>query len=76
MRSNSHADSVLAFKKRMKLGRFTDGDPAAQAEAQAREAAKEQQEKEEAEAIPIGGRCEVALPATTAKRGTVVFVGM
>ena len=64
-------DSVLAFKKRMKLGQFAERDPAAEEEARAREEA----EKREAEAIPVGSRCEVTLPGTTAKRGTIMFVG-
>lgn len=64
-------DSVLAFKKRMKLGQFVEKDPAAEAEA----AAKEVIEKQEAEAIPVGSRCEVTLPGATPRRGTVMFVG-
>lgn len=64
-------DSVLAFKKRMKLGQFAEKDPAAEAEAAAREDA----DRKEAEAIPVGSRCEVALPGTVPKRGTVMFVG-
>ena len=55
----------------MKLGRFSEKDPEAEREA----AAKEEQEKAEAEAIPVGARCEVTLPGTTPKRGTVMFVG-
>jgi tubulin-folding cofactor B len=65
------ADSVLAFKKRMKLAQFVERDPAAEEEARAREEA----DKREAEAIPVGSRCEVTLPGATAKRGTVMFVG-
>lgn len=56
----------------MKLGRYADKDPAAEAEA----ATKEQQEKAETEAIPIGARCEVAITGSSmAKRGTVMFAG-
>lgn len=56
----------------MKLGRFADKDPVAETEA----AAKEQQEKAETEAVPIGARCEVTLAGSSmAKRGTVMFAG-
>ena len=55
----------------MKLGQFAERDPAAEAEA----AAREEADKREAEAIPVGSRCEVALPGTVPKRGTVMFVG-
>ena len=55
----------------MKLGQFAEKDTAAEAEA----AAREEAEKKTAEAIPVGSRCEVALPGTVAKRGTVLFVG-
>lgn len=56
----------------MKLGRFGDKDP----EAEAKAAAQEEQEREEVQAIPIGARCEVTVPGTMPKRGTVMFVGM
>ena len=65
------ADSVLAFKKRMKLGQFAEKDPSAEAET----AVREEADRKEAEAIPVGSRCEVALPGTVPKRGTVMFVG-
>ena len=55
----------------MKLGQFAERDPAAEEEARVREEA----EKREAEAISVGSRCEVTLPGTVAKRGTVMFVG-
>ena len=55
----------------MKLGRFAEKSEESQAET----AAKEEREKAEAEAIPIGARCEVNLPGSMPKRGTVMFVG-
>ena len=55
----------------MKLGQFAERDPAAEAEA----AAREEADKKEAEAVPVGSRCEVALPGAVPKRGTVMFVG-
>ena len=55
----------------MKLGQFAEKDPSAEAEA----ATWEETDRKEAEAIPVGSRCEVALPGTVPKRGTVMFVG-
>lgn len=65
-------DSVLAFKKRMKLGRFADKDP----EAEAKAAAKDEEERLLAESIALGARCEVTVPGAMPKRGVVMFVGM
>ena len=67
------ADSVLAFKQRMKLGRFTDEGKDSQGGEQEEE--RERQEKAEADAIPVGSRCEVTLQKSTPRRGTVMFVG-
>lgn len=64
-------DSVLAFKKRMKLGRFANKDPEALAQA----AAQEESEKLLSESISIGARCQVTFGAQP-KRGVVMFVGM
>ena len=65
-------DSVLAFKKKMKLAQFAEKDPEAVRQA----AEKERKEKEMAEAIAVGSRCEVVLPGTLPKRGTVMFTGV
>ena len=54
----------------MKMGRFAEGNPQAETEE------GEKQEKIKADAIPVGSRCEVTLPGTTPKRGTIMFVGM
>eukprot|EP00731_Ephydatia_muelleri_P027709 Em0019g582a len=64
-------DTVMAFKKQLKLGRFAEKDDATKEE----EEEKERQDKMEAEAITIGSRCEVLLPQEAPKRGTVMFVG-
>ena len=58
---------MLALKKRMKLGQFADRS-AASKEA-------EEREKEMAEAIAVGSRCEVTVGQTSPKRGIVMFVG-
>ncbi|TRM58756.1 CAP Gly-rich domain-containing protein [Schizophyllum amplum] len=60
---SKRADTVLAYKQRMKMGRF------AEKEANAAEEAKEV-------AIPVGSRCEIeSNEAGLHKRGTVRFVG-
>lgn len=63
-------DSVLAFKQRMKLGRFADKEKESQGGAE-----EEEREKAEADAIPVGSRCEVTLAKSSPRRGTVLFVG-
>ena len=67
------SDSVLAFKKRMKLGRFSDQSQGSESAAEA--AAREEQERAEAEAISVGARWEITLPGITPRRGTVMFGG-
>ncbi len=62
---------MLAFKKKMKLAQFAEKDPEEVRKAEE----KERKEKELAEAIVVGSRCEVALPGAMPKRGTVMFTG-
>ena len=64
-------DSALAFKKRMKLGQFADHSAAA---SETPEEA-ERREKEVADAIAVGSRCEVTVAQMAPKRGIVMFVG-
>lgn len=64
----SSLDSALAFKKRMKLAQFAERNPEAAEEM-------ERKQKEAADAIPVGSRCEVTVAKAAPKRGTVMFVG-
>ena len=65
------SDSVLAFKKRNRLGRFADKD---QEEEKKKEEAQ-QKEEEQAKAITIGSRCLVTRSGVTVRKGVVRFVG-
>ena len=67
IRHGNIADSVQAFKRRMKLGRFAEKDSKAGADPEA--------EEREADAIPVGSRCEISLPEYAPRKGTVMFVG-
>jgi tubulin-folding cofactor B len=64
-------DSVLAFKKRNKLGRFGDQDP--QEQEKKEEALRKEEEK--AKAITINSRCLVTRSGVPARKGVVRFVG-
>lgn len=55
----------------MKLGQFADRGAAS---VTAKEEA-ERKEKETADAITVGSRCEVTVAQSSPKRGTVMFVG-
>ena len=60
------AESLRAYKQKMKLGQFKD------------EASKEEirrEEEEIAKHITVGSRCEVRLPGSLVRRGTVKYVG-
>ncbi|KAJ2459786.1 hypothetical protein GGF42_001249 [Coemansia sp. RSA 2424] len=62
-------DSVRAFKRRHRMGRFADG-------ASEMSIGEDAKAKELALSIPVGSRCEVAMPdGEFKKRGTVRFVG-
>lgn len=64
----TRTDSVLAFKKKHKMGRFAD-------DYEEQMAAKEKAEEEEASKITVGSRCEVTVKSAGARRGVVRFVG-
>ncbi|KAL5256718.1 hypothetical protein ACHWQZ_G011846 [Mnemiopsis leidyi] len=61
-------DSVQAFKKRNKMGRFNP-------EVQAKLAAQAEENKELALKMKIGDRCEARTPKQPVRRGEVMFVG-
>ncbi|XP_063695420.1 tubulin-folding cofactor B-like [Bolinopsis microptera] len=61
-------DTVQAFKKRNKLGRFNP-------EVQAKLAAQSEENKERASKMNIGDRCEARTPKQPPRRGQVMFVG-
>ena len=61
-------DSVQAFKKKNKMGRF---NPALQAKL----AAAEEENKEKALTLKVGDRCEATAPKTPVRRGEIMFVG-
>lgn len=68
-------DSVAAFKRRNKLGRFSDADPAAVKAAEAEAARKAAEEEQMAASMTVGSRCEVAVPKAPVRRGTIAFNG-
>jgi len=68
-------DSVAAFKRRNKLGRFSETDPAAAKAAEAEAARKAAEEEQMASSMTVGSRCEVAITKAPVRRGTVAFNG-
>ncbi|XP_068766313.1 tubulin-folding cofactor B [Struthio camelus] len=68
---DKRAESARSFLKRRQLGRY--------AEAERRGAEQERRQAEErelADAIPLGARCRVRVPGQPAKLGTVMYVGL
>ena len=54
----------------MKLGRFAEGTGSHELAEEV-----EKKEREKADAIPVGSRCEVTVAKSIPKKGTVMFVG-
>lgn len=69
------ADSVRAFKQKMKMGQFREMDPEEQKRKDEEEAQKEAAEKTKLDSMKVGNRCEVSVPAQPTKRGTVMYLG-
>eukprot|EP00116_Pleurobrachia_bachei_P010581 sb/3470843/ len=65
---DSREDTVQAFKRKNKLGRFNP-------EVQAKLAAQEEENKERALKMSVGDRCETKTPNQPARRGEIMFVG-
>lgn len=68
-------DSIAAFKRRNKLGRFGDADPAAAKAAEEEAARKAAEEEQLAAGMVVGSRCQVAAPKAPVRRGAVAFNG-
>lgn len=68
-------DSILAWKRRNKLGQFREIDPEEVKRAEEERELMERKEKEQAEALSVGSRCEVRLPSQPPKRGIIEFIG-
>lgn len=70
---SKRTDTVMAFKKRNKLGRF---DPERAAAMAKKEEEQEHEGEEDAKAINKGDRCEVTIPGTGGpRRGMVMYKG-
>ena len=65
-------DSVLAFKKKHKMGRFAEKD----GDAEKAELEEEERQAKLAGEMKVGDRCEVRVAhSAEAKRGTIMFIG-
>ncbi|OWF45699.1 tubulin-folding cofactor B-like [Mizuhopecten yessoensis] len=69
-------DSVRAFKERNKMGRFQEISPEEQKKLDEEKAKKAEAEKQKAESLHVGDRCEVRIPAQPVKRGQIKYVGL
>ena len=65
-------DSVLAFKKKHKMGRFAEKD----GDAEKAELEEEERQAKLVGEMKVGDRCEVRVAhSAEAKRGTIMFIG-
>jgi len=67
-------DTVQAYLKRNKLGKYNEEEMAALAKAK-EEAEKEDENRIQSNGIVDGARCEVSVPGQMSRRGTVRYVG-
>ena len=74
MSSLVFTDSLLAFKKRNKLGRFGDKESQDKELQEKKEEAK-RKEEEKAQTITIASRCLVTRSGMPPRKGVVKFVG-
>ncbi|VDD74597.1 unnamed protein product [Mesocestoides corti] len=71
----SRKESLLAWKKKHKLGQFKEVDPAELKAAEEARLAKNAADKERIENMEVGKRCEVRVPNQPTKRGEIAFLG-
>ncbi|KAL7056894.1 hypothetical protein AAHC03_019400 [Spirometra sp. Aus1] len=69
-------DTVLAWKKRNKIGKFKELDPEEARKAEEKRLATEAAEKALIEKMKVGDRCEVRIPQQPTKRGEIMFLGL
>ncbi|VDP90290.1 unnamed protein product [Echinostoma caproni] len=73
--NDQSSDTVLAWKRRNKLGQFREVDPEEAKKIEEERQKREKEEREKMESLTIGSRCEVRVPNQPTKRGVVEFVG-
>ncbi|KAF6736815.1 Tubulin-folding cofactor B [Oryzias melastigma] len=66
------SDSVRAFMKKQRLGRYNEEE---MAKKKAQLAAHEEEQTTAASSISVGSRCKVEVPKQPTKLGTVMYVG-
>lgn len=69
---NTFTDTVRAFLKKRKLGKY---NPEEHERMMAKEEEKKKTDETAMENIKVGSRCQVEMPNNMARRGTVRYVG-